>query len=236
MLEFKNLYKQYKTNKEPVKALDGFSLNVGENQIFALAGINGAGKTTTFKALFGLIQLDEGDITISKREDSSSKVLGFAPEIPDLPDYMTVEEVLAFSCRLAGYDAEPKNINRCLAMFELEGQRSKLIKTLSKGNRQRVSLASAIVYNADIVVFDEPTSGLDPMGRRLIKNVMKELKSEGKTILFSTHILADLPEICDKMAVMHKGRTVFYGKVSEFSDDTSLEGLENRFAQIIGQD
>lgn len=237
MIKFENLHKEYRTKiYDSIKALDGFSLEIDRNQVFALAGVNGAGKTTALKALFGLIQLDEGCVTVSKKADGSDTVIGFASEIPDLPDYLTVEEVLDFSCRLAGYKPEENDFSRTLSMFELETQRSKPIKLLSKGNRQRVSLASAVVYNADIVVFDEPTSGLDPIGRRLIKKAVKKLKAEGKTVLFSTHMLADLPEICDKMAIIHKGKVIFDGKVSDFCENTSLEALEAKFAQLVEQE
>ena len=237
MITFDNLHKEYKTkNNESVKALNGFSLEIAENQVFALAGVNGAGKTTALKALFNLISLDEGSVKISLKTDSKQQTISFAPEIADLPDYLTVEEAIEFSCRLAGFSADKNSIDCAISMFELDFQRSKNIRVLSKGNRQRVSLAAAVAYAADIVVFDEPTSGLDPLGRRLIKNAIKQLKAEGKTVLFSTHMLADLPEICDKMAIVHNGRVIFTGTVSEFCVNPDLEAMEARFADLIKQE
>lgn len=236
MILFNNLHKIYKArNGDAVKALDGFSLEIGENQVFALAGVNGAGKTTALKALFGLITLDDGKVILPEQSDSKPYRLCFAPEITDLPDYLTVEEAIAFSCRLAGVADDFRLTERAVTMFELQSQRSKLIKTLSKGNRQRVSLAAAIAYEAEIVVFDEPTSGLDPLGRRLIKKAIKQLKEEGRTVIFTTHMLADLPELCDRMAVVHNGKIVFEGLVSEFCHETSLEALEESFAKLVGQ-
>ncbi len=120
-------------------------------------------------------------------------------------------------------------------MFDLESLKDKLVSTLSKGNRQRLSLAAAVVYKPSIVVFDEPTSGLDPMGRKLIKSAIKQLKSEGHTILFTTHMLADLPELCDKIAVAHKGKIIFFGSFADFCNDSNLEVLEERFASLIEQ-
>jgi ABC-type multidrug transport system ATPase subunit len=96
-----------------------------------------------------------------------------------------------------------------------------------------LSLAASIVYNPDIIVFDEPTTGLDPLGRKLIKSVIKQLKSEGHSIIFSTHMLADLPDLCDRMAIIHQGKTVFVGTVSEFCKDSSLTALEECFAKYV---
>ena len=233
MIRFINLQKSYKTkNNEVIKALDGFNLDIDDNEIFALAGINGAGKTTALKALFHLINLDDGKIEISQ-SNSKKGNLGFAPEIPDLPEYFTVKETLEISCKLTGVEPSEDLINKAIETFELQSMQDKLISTLSKGNKQRVSLASAVVYDPEIIVFDEPTSGLDPIGRKLIKTAIKKLKSEGRTLLFSTHILSDLPELCDKMAIVHKGKIVFAGKVSDFSENTSFEELEKSFAKLI---
>ena len=232
MIKFENLHKKYKSkNKNFIKALDGFSLEISDNEVFALAGINGAGKTTALKALFNLINLDEGKITITT-EGTKCKI-GFAPEVADLPNFLTVEEVLQISCKLSNEKPTKELIDKALNMFNLVSFKDKLVSTLSKGNKQRLSLASAIVYKPNIVVFDEPTSGLDPLGRKLIKSAIKELKAEGHTVIFSTHMLADLPELCDKMAVIHKGKVVFSGLVTEFSKDLSLEALEQSFAKLV---
>ena len=232
MIKFENLHKKYKSkNKDFVQALDGFSLEISDNEVFALAGINGAGKTTALKALFNLINLDEGKITITT--DSPNNKIGFAPEIADLPNFLTVEEVLKMSCKLSGIKPTNELIDKALNLFNLTSIKDKLVSTLSKGNKQRLSLASAVVYKPSIIVFDEPTSGLDPLGRKLIKSVIKELKADGHTVLFSTHMLADLPELCDKMAVIHKGKVVFSGLVSDFSKDSSLEALEQSFAKLV---
>ena len=235
MIKFDNLKKTYKTKTgEIIKALDGFSLEVSDNEVLALAGINGAGKTTALKALFNLIKLDEGKVEVSF-SDSLVAQIGFAPEIPDLPDYLSAKEVLNLSCRLSGIDSSPELLDRSLKMFELEGLKDKLVSTLSKGNRQRLSLSAATVYKPSVIVFDEPTSGLDPLGRKLIKSAIKQLKSEGHTIIFTTHMLADLPELCDKIAVAHKGKIIFSGSLADFCNDSNLEALEKRFASLIEQ-
>lgn len=236
MIKFENLHKTYKNKTgEIIKALDGFSLEIANNEVFALAGVNGAGKTTTLKALFNLINLDEGKIEISSVDSKDNKI-GFAPEIPDLPDYLTVKEVLFISCSLVGFKTSSQYIDEILDMFELSGYKNNLVSTLSKGNRQRLSLAACVVYKPDIIVFDEPTSGLDPLSRRLIKSVIKKLKAEGHSILFTTHMLADLPEICDKMAVVHKGKIIFSGTPSDFCKESTLEALEERFAKLISEE
>ena len=239
MIKFDNLKKTYKTKTgESIKALDGFSLEVADNEVLALAGINGAGKTTALKALFNMIRLDEGKVEVCF-SDSQVSQIGFAPEIPDMPSYLSVIEVLNLSCRLSGIKPSSELLDRSLKMFELDSLKDKLVSTLSKGNRQRLSLASVVVYKPAVIVFDEPTSGLDPLGRKLIKTAIKQLKSEGHTIIFTTHMLADLPELCDKMAVAHKGKVIFSGTVSDFCPDSNLEALEKRFASLIelgGQD
>ena len=235
MIKFDSLKKNYKTKTgEIVKALNGFSLEISDNEVLALAGINGAGKTTALKALFNLIKLDEGKVEVTF-SDSLLPQIGFAPEVPDLPAYLSVIEVLKLSCRLSGINSSQELLDRTLKMFELESLKDKLVSTLSKGNRQRLSLAAAVVYKPSIIVFDEPTSGLDPLGRKLIKSAIKQLKSEGHTIIFTTHMLADLPELCDKMAVAHEGRIIFTGTVADFCNDSSLEALEKRFASLIEQ-
>lgn len=235
MVNFINLHKQYKSkDSKTIKALDGFSLKINKNEVFALAGVNGAGKTTAFKALFGLIKLDEGKIGFDPSLGDKPQI-GFAPEVAELPDYMTVEEVLIASCNLAGKEPFLPSVENAMLLFQLADLRDKKVASLSKGNRQRLSLAAAIVYEPEIIVFDEPTSGLDPLGRNLIKNVIKELKKAGHTIIFSTHMLADLPELCDRMAVIHNGKAVFEGLVSDFCDERSLEALEKSFAKLVGQ-
>ncbi len=236
MIKFENLKKTYKSqNNEFIKALDGFSLDILDNEVFALAGVNGAGKTTALKALFNLIKLDEGKVEVSVQE-SNRPIIGFAPEIPDLPDCFSVKEVLAISCRLSGVKPVQDLIDKSLEIFDLTKLQNMMVSTLSKGNKQRLSLAAATVYKPSIVVFDEPTSGLDPLGRRLIKSAIKELKKEGHTVLFSTHMLADLPGLCDRMAIVHKGRIVFSGIVSDFCDSANLEILEKRFAEFVEQE
>ena len=235
MIKFDSLKKNYKTKTgEIVKALNGFSLEISDNEVLALAGINGAGKTTALKALFNLIKLDEGKVEVTF-SDSLPTQIGFAPEVPDLPAYLSVIEVLNLSCRLSGINSSQELLDRTLKMFELESLKDKLVSTLSKGNRQRLSLAAAVVYKPSVIVFDEPTSGLDPLGRKLIKSAIKQLKAEGHTIIFTTHMLADLPELCDKMAVAHEGRIIFTGTVADFCSDSSLEALEKRFASLIEQ-
>ena len=135
MIKFENLRKEYKSKKgEKILALDGFSLNIADNEVFALAGINGAGKTTVLKALFGLIKLDEGSISITL-PDSKKPKMSFAPEIPDLPDYLSVEEVLALSCRLANEKPLPDTIEKAMTMFELLPLKNKLVSTVHCGSR-----------------------------------------------------------------------------------------------------
>ena len=153
-IRFENVYKLYKSKgADKIQALDNFCLEIKDNEVFAIAGVNGAGKTTALKALFGLIKIDKGSVVIENQEKTS---IGFAPEIPDLPEYMSVYEVLELSCNLAGISPSQSEIDATLKLFELTELSHRQVATLSKGNRQRLSLASAVVFSPSIIVFDEP--------------------------------------------------------------------------------
>jgi ABC-2 type transport system ATP-binding protein len=230
---FSGASKTYKSKSGSVKALDNFSLEVEKNCIYGLAGQNGAGKTTAIKLLLGLLKPEEGKVTLAgvPAGQNQPATLGFAPEIAELPSFLTVQEVISYSCDLLGHALSSTKLEQALAMLGILDSKDQLTRNLSKGMRQRLSLAAALAHDPDIVILDEPTSGLDPLARRLVKNLLKQLKERGKTLFFTTHILSDLQEVCDHIGIIHKGAMIYSGELESF--DSKQIGIENRFAQLI---
>lgn len=227
-LSFNSVNKYYKN----VHALNDFSLTVNEGEVFALVGVNGAGKTTAIKSLLGLCKPQNGSIEVFDNKINKSDI-GFAPEIPDLPEYFTVEETLKYALNFFKFDAltKKKYIEEAIQLFDLEKIQKIQIRQLSKGNKQRVSLAAATVHNPKLVLFDEPASGLDPIGRNLVKQAIKKLKEQGKTVVFTTHILSDIPEVCDNFAIVHEGRVVFNGNPDAFCSES--DKFEQKFIELV---
>ncbi len=223
---------------EPVSALSGLSFSVNPGEIFGFAGLNGAGKTTAIKILLELSRADSGLATVLGGKSAASVLeqIGFAPEISDLPDFLTVDEILEYACVMIGLDATDALVDRAVSLLELDSERSRCVSLLSKGTRQRVSLAAAIVHRPRLVIFDEPSSGLDPMGRRLIKNLIRELNSEDTTVFFSTHILSDLPGLCHRIAVINRGRQIFVGTPAELCGSENCSEIEESFEKLVRAD
>lgn len=235
IINFSLVNKTYSGRTGLIPALQDLSFSVPAQQIYGLAGVNGAGKTTAIKTLLGLCQPDSGQVTLLGKppESLTPAEIGFAPEIPDLPDYLTVAETIDYSCSLIGYDLQEERLNELLTLLELDSCSQRLNCNLSKGNLQRLSLAAAIAHEPDLVVLDEPTSGLDPLGRKLVKKIMLQLKEAGKTVFFSTHVLSDLREICDGIGIIDQGRMVFTGRSHEFCRQNDSASLEKRFSELI---
>src|SRR6267378_709942 len=200
-IEILGLEKTYKVGfwrKRPKRALQPLHLTVEEGEIFGFLGPNGAGKTTTLKLLMGLVFPTAGSARILGREwtDPSVKAqIGFLPEQPYFYDHLTAHELLEYYGQLSGVPAKQRKF--------------------SKGMLQRVGIGQAILHNPKLVFFDEPMSGLDPMGRREVRDLMEELKHEGKTVFFSTHILSDAEALCDRVAIIHKGELRGVGAVED---------------------
>lgn len=238
-IKFTEIHKHYSQgwNRKTIKALNGFSLEVNCGEIFALAGLNGAGKTTAIKILLGLSRADDGSCSLFSQQINQlpASRIGFAPENPDLPDFLTPFELLGHSSRLVGAKSNGEQISALLERLDLIEVAHRQISELSKGNRQRVSLAAAMIHEPELLILDEPSSGLDPVGRSLIKDILRDLNKTGTTIFFSTHILSDLPGFCHRMAVIHQGHNVFMGSCEEFSHNGNLEAFEARFKEVVSK-
>ncbi len=202
------------------KVLKGVSLEVNEGEIYGLLGPNGAGKTTTIKSLIGLIFPDSGYVEIfgSKNLDSSVRGrIGFLPEQPYFYEYLTAREYLILSAelfRIKGKEKE-KRIEELSSILSMDKFIDSRLKTLSKGELQRVGLAQALINDPSFLILDEPMSGLDPIGRKEVKDLILALKKKGKTIFFSSHILQDAELICDRVGIMLDGKIIEEGKLRE---------------------
>ncbi len=206
--------------KKQRTALKPLSLNVENNEVFGFLGPNGAGKTTTIKLLTGLIFPSAGTAKIlgmDWRDPKVKDVISFLPEQPYFYDHLTAPELLEYYAGLSGVPASERK-RRVAAMLErvkLSDVGKLQLRKFSKGMLQRVGIAQAILHDPQVVILDEPMSGLDPIGRREVRDLIQSLKDEGKTIFFSTHILADAESLCDRVAVIHKGELRGVGVVSE---------------------
>lgn len=203
-----------------VVALEDLDLNVNEGEIFGYLGPNGAGKTTTMKLLLGLIFPTKGTVTLwgkaPWRKEVKAKI-GFLPETPYFYDYLKVKELLQFYGRIFGIDRQGlhSRIRNLLERTGLTREADTPLRQLSKGNLQRVGLAQALINDPELLILDEPMSGLDPIGRREVRDLMLELREEGKTILFSTHILSDVETICDRVGILVAGKMRKAGPLRE---------------------
>jgi ABC-2 type transport system ATP-binding protein len=218
--------------RRPHRALDALSLEIPERGVFGLLGPNGAGKSTTLKLLLDLIRPTSGTVEVlgAPAGDVAARgKLGFLPENPTFYDQLTAEELLSYFAGLFGYDAAARR-RRASDLLDLVGldgtARRRPLRQYSKGMIQRVGLAQALVNDPALVVLDEPMSGLDPLGRREVREIILRLRDEGRTVLFSSHILSDAELLCSHVAILSKGRLVASGQVSELTSNASARGWE----------
>lgn len=201
-------------------AVDGLDLSVEEGEIYGFLGPNGAGKTTTLKLLLGLLRATAGRAEVLGCDVGGlahRAHLGYLPESPYFYDYLTGREFLDFCGRLCGVPAGPRRerIGRLLALVDLERAADQRLRRYSKGMLQRIGLAQALVNDPKLLVLDEPQSGLDPAGRKQVRDLILGLRREGRTVLFSSHILSDAEMICDRVGIMNRGRLVAAGRLDE---------------------
>ncbi len=213
-------------HRRPKVALRPLYLTVEEGEVFGFLGPNGAGKTTTLKLLMGLVFPTAGRARILGMDVDDPGVkaqIGFLPEQPYFYDYLTAEELLEYYAQLSGVPAKERaqRVEEMLARVGLKDAARLQLRKFSKGMLQRVGLAQAILHNPRLVFLDEPMSGLDPMGRREVRDLIQQLRSEGKTVFFSTHILSDAEALCDRVAVIHHGELRGVGEVADLTSEAS---------------
>ncbi|MBI3356796.1 MAG: ABC transporter ATP-binding protein [Nitrospirae bacterium] len=214
-----------------VTAVDGLSLDVRRGEVFGFLGPNGAGKTTTIKMLMGLIYPTGGQALLFSRPvcDPVAKAkVGFLPESPYFYDYLTSREFLRFYGHLFGLWGATleKRVDELLEVVGMVHARDLQLRKFSKGMLQRVGIAQALINDPELVVLDEPMSGLDPIGRKEVRDLILRLKESGKTVMFSSHILHDAELLCDRVAMILKGKLVASGQVAELIDQGTTHSVE----------
>lgn len=240
-IEIKGLTKDYPVGfwrKRMRRSLDYLTLNVEEGETFGFLGPNGAGKTTTMKLLMGLIFPTAGTARIRGRSIADVRMhreIGYMPEQPYFYDYLTARELLDYFARFFGYSATERRerVTRFLELVGLTSAGDAQLRKFSKGMLQRVGIAQAILHDPQVVFLDEPMSGLDPVGRREVRDIILDLKRQGRTIFFSTHILSDAEVLCDRVGVLVGGKLQGVGAPEEL---VSMEvvGMEILFEMHAG--
>ena len=227
MIEIKNVSKTYNGKK---LALDKVSFTVNDGEIFAFIGHNGAGKTTLIKSIVGILEFNEGDIlingkSIKKDPIACKKEIAYIPDNPDLYENMKAIDFINFICDMYEVNKEErnKNIKKYADILELSDNLGDEISSFSHGMKQKVALIAALSHDPKILIMDEPFVGLDPKAVYDMKNIMKDMVKENKTIFYSTHILDVAEKICDRVAIIKSGKIVKVGKMSDIKGDESLE-------------
>lgn len=213
-------------HRPKVTAVKEVSFSVRRGEIFGLLGPNGSGKSTTIKMMLGLLHPTHGDIHVlgqSPRDVPVKKRIGYLPEESYLYNYLTSEETLDFYARLFNLDAAARRerIDQLLDMIGMAHARHRTVGEFSKGMARRIGLAQALINDPDFIILDEPTSGLDPIGCRQVKDLIVLLAKRGKTILLSSHLLADVEDVCDRVAILYNGEIQAQGTMNELLEEST---------------
>lgn len=237
MIELTNVNKSYNGK---VKAVENLNLSISDGQIFGLLGPNGAGKTTTIKMITGILNCDSGAIKINgidikQNAIEAKKQFGFVPDSPDMFLRLKGLEYLNFISDIYGVNSEDriKRIDEFSKRFELTNALGDKIQSYSHGMRQKIVLMGALIHEPNVWILDEPMTGLDPKASFELKEMMREHAASGKTVLFSTHVLEVAEKICDKVAIINKGKVLFCGTLDEMREHFKVnESLENMFLEM----
>ena len=226
MLDIQHLTKTYGEKK----AVDDLTLHIAPGEIYGFIGHNGAGKTTTLKSVVGILQFDQGEITIGGKSIKTDplackRLLAYIPDNPDLYDYMTGIKYLNFIADVFGVDAQTRRerIRTYADTFELTGDLAQPIAAYSHGMKQKLAIIAAWLHDPRLIVMDEPFVGLDPKAAHTLKGMMRQVCDNGGAIFFSTHVLEVAEKLCDKVAIIKGGRLIRSGTMEEVKGDDSLE-------------
>ena len=228
MLDIQHLTKTYGEKK----AVDDLTLHIAPGEIYGFIGHNGAGKTTTLKSVVGILQFDQGEITIGGKSIKTDplackRLLAYIPDNPDLYDYMTGIKYLNFIADVFGVDAQTRRerIRTYADTFELTGDLAQPIAAYSHGMKQKLAIIAAWLHDPRLIVMDEPFVGLDPKAAHTLKGMMRQVCDNGGAIFFSTHVLEVAEKLCDKVAIIKGGRLIRSGTMEEVKGDDSLEDV-----------
>ncbi len=228
IVETRNLTKIYRDfwGRKKTAALNALNLTIRRGEVFGLLGPNGSGKTTTIKLLLGLLFPTQGEAFVLGQPASDvhkNERIGYLPEESYLYRFLNAEETLDFYGRLFDLPADKRrnDARKLIEQVGLKDDRKRILKEYSKGMRQRIGLAQALINDPDLVILDEPTSGLDPLGARWMKNLILDLRQRGKTVIMCSHRLEDVQDTCERIAILDKGELVAYGSVKTLLQDVN---------------
>ena len=227
MIEIKNVSKTYNGKK---KVLNNVSFKIESGEIFAFIGHNGAGKTTMIKSIMGILDFEEGDILVDNKSIKEEpleckRIMAYVADNPDLYENMKAIDFINFICDMyeVSDDIRRENTLKYAKMFEIEDKLNDDISSFSHGMKQKVALIAALAHNPKVLIMDEPFVGLDPKAVYDMKEIMRDMANNGKTIFFSTHILDVAEKLCDRVAIIKDGTIVKVGKMKDIKGDESLE-------------
>lgn len=227
MIEIKNVSKTYNGKK---KVLKNISFKIEGGEIFAFIGHNGAGKTTMIKSIMGILDFEEGDILVDNKSIKEEpleckRIMAYVADNPDLYENMKAIDFINFICDMyeVSEDIRRENTLKYAKMFEIEDKLNDDISSFSHGMKQKVALIAALAHNPKVLIMDEPFVGLDPKAVYDMKEIMRDMAKDGKTIFFSTHILDVAEKLCDRVAIIKDGTIVKVGKMKDIKGDESLE-------------
>ena len=227
MIEIKNVSKTYNGKK---KVLKNVSFKIESGEIFAFIGHNGAGKTTMIKCIMGILDFEEGNILVDNKSIKEEpleckRIMAYVPDNPDLYENMKAIDFINFICDMyeVPENIRRKNTTKYAKMFEIEDKLNDDISSFSHGMKQKVTLIAALAHNPKVLIMDEPFVGLDPKAVYDMKEIMRDMTKNGKTIFFSTHILDVAEKLCDRVAIIKDGTIVKVGKMKDIKGDESLE-------------
>ena len=231
MIEIRGLSKSFGA----LRVLQQLDLTIAHGQVTAIVGPNAAGKTTLMKSLVGLVIPDAGDIRIDGQSVRGTSAyrrgLGYMPQAARFPDNLTLDELLRLIRDLRGAPAPLQA--ELLSLFDLEATRTRPLRVLSGGTRQKISAVVALMFDAAILILDEPTAGLDPLSSRRCKDRLARERDRGKTIVLASHVMSDLEELCDRVVFLVEGRVVFDGTLGEIRQRTAEPTLERAIATLM---
>ncbi|MBU0683203.1 MAG: ABC transporter ATP-binding protein [Candidatus Omnitrophota bacterium] len=239
ILSIKNLNYTYKTGRYSVPALIDLTFDVAEGEIFGFIGPNGAGKTTTIKILLNILEIQKGEVLLSgkfpSRTDSREEI-GYMPEIANYYWYLTPRELLNMYGRIFGIDkiTLKTKVPVLLNLVGLENAGDRIMRTFSKGMMQKISFAQALINDPKLLILDEPMGGLDPVSRKKMRDVILELRSQGKTIFFSSHELSEVELISDRIGILNNGSLLAVASTKNLlTNKGTSQSLEHYFLDII---
>lgn len=237
MITFKNVTKIFKSElfTKPFQALDDLSFCVEEGKVTGFLGANGAGKTTSLKILMDFVRLTEGDVLFDESLGSSNseifKNIGFLPERAYFYPHLTGEEFCQYMGGLQNLNSQTikEKVKYWAPKFKIDFALDRKIRTYSKGMLQRIGFLVTLLHDPKIIILDEPLSGLDPIGRKELKDIILEVKSLGKTVFFSSHIVSDVEEVCDRVIFIKDGKLVYEGEVQDILDKSNSSTCEVKY-------